>query len=505
LAMLTLAGEAVRVKLGLEDTLTVRLTVAVCTKVPDVPVSVTVDVPVVALELAVNVSVLVAVAGFGLKTAVTPAGNPEADIVTLPLNPFSFAIVTVLVPPAPPCVIATLLGDAANEKFAAAPVVTVRLTVVVCDRVPEVPVMVTVELLAPAKALAFMVNVLEVVPGFGLKAADTPVGKPEAANVTLPAKPFCGVMVMVLAPLELRAIVKLFGEAESAKFGVAFTVRLTVVVCVKLPEVPVIVTVAVPVVAVALAVKVSLLVVVPGFGLKAAVTPLGNPDADIVTLPLNPFSFVIVIVLVPPAPPCVIVTLVGDAASEKFGAAFTVRLTVAVCVRLPDVPVMVTVAAPVVAVPLAVSVSVLVLVAGLGLKAAVTPLGNPLADMVTLPAKPFCGVTVIVLVPPAPPCVIVTLVGEAASVKLGFAEAFTVRLTDVVCVRLPEVPVIVTVAAPVVADALAVKVSVVELVEGFGLNAAVTPLGRPDAEKVTLPLKPFVGAIEIVLVPPAPP
>jgi hypothetical protein len=112
---------------------------------------------------------------------------------------------------------------------------------------------------------------------------------------------------------------------------------------------------------------------------------------------------------------------------------------------------------------------------------------------------------VIVLVPPAPPCVIVTLVGEAPRVKLGVTAALTVRLTVVVCVKLPEVPVIVTVAAPVVALPLAVKVSVVELVEGFGLKAAVTPLGKPVAEKVTLPLKPFVGATEIVLVPPAPP
>ena len=108
-----------------------------------------------------------------------------------------------------------------------------------------------------------------------------------------------------------------------------------------------------------------------------------------------------------------------------------------------------------------------------------------------------------VLVPPAAPCVIVTLVGEAASVKFGVP--FTVKLTDVLCDRLPDTPVMVTVAVPVVAVELAVKVRVVELVDGFGLNAAVTPVGNPDAENVTLPLKLFVGATEIVLVPPAPP
>jgi hypothetical protein len=80
----------------------------------------------------------------------------------------------------------------------------------------------------------------------------------------------------------------------------------------------------------------------------------------------------------------------------------TVRAIVVVLVRLPDVPVIVTVAVPVVAVPLAVSVTVLVAVAGLGLNDAVTPLGRPDADRLTLPPKPFCGVIVTALPPLAP-------------------------------------------------------------------------------------------------------
>jgi hypothetical protein len=95
--------------------------------------------------------------------------------------------------------------------------------------------------------------------------------------------------------------------------------------------------------------------------------------------------------------------------------AWTVRETVVRFVKLPEVPVMVTVTVPGVAVLLAVNVSVLVLVVLLGLKDAVTPLGKPDADKLTLPLKPFCGVTVIVLVPLAP-CAIVTLLGEAESV-----------------------------------------------------------------------------------------
>jgi len=87
-------------------------------------------------------------------------------------------------------------------------------------------------------------------------------------------------------------------------------------------------------------------------------------------------------------------------------------------VKLPEVPVMVTVAAPAVAVLLAVSVKVLVAMAGLGLKEAVTPLGKPDAEKLTLPLKPFWGVSEIVLEPLAP-CVTVKLLGEAESVKLA--------------------------------------------------------------------------------------
>jgi hypothetical protein len=89
-----------------------------------------------------------------------------------------------------------------------------------------------------------------------------------------------------------------------------------------------------------------------------------------------------------------------------------VREIVVVLVKLPDVPVMVTEAVPVVAVLLAVNVNVLLLAVLLGLKEAVTPLGTPDADKLTLPLKPFCGVTVMVLVP-ALPCVIVKLLGDA--------------------------------------------------------------------------------------------
>jgi hypothetical protein len=69
------------------------------------------------------------------------------------------------------------------------------------------------------------------------------------------------------------------------------------------------------------------------------------------------------------------------------------------CDNAPDLPVIVIVKVPSVAVLLAVSVRVLVPVVLLGLNAAVTPLGKPVAERLTLPLNPFSGVTVMVLVP----------------------------------------------------------------------------------------------------------
>lgn len=59
----------------------------------------------------------------------------------------------------------------------------------------------------------------------------------------------------------------------------------------------------------------------------------------------------------------------------------------------------------------------------------------------------------------------------------------------------------VTVLVPVVAELLAVSVSVLVPVAGLGLNAAVTPLPMPLADKVTLPVKPLDGVIVMVVVP----
>ena len=116
----------------------------------------------------------------------------------------------------------------------------------------------------------------------------------------------------------------------------------------------------------------------------------------------------------------------GDAPMVKFGvaAALTVSAMVVLWVSAPEVPVMVTVAGPVVAVLEAVSVRVDVAlpfaggVTGLGEKAAVTPLGRAEVLSVVAELNPFTLVTVMVLEALEPRATL-TALGEAATVKPG--------------------------------------------------------------------------------------
>ena len=139
--------------------------------------------------------------------------------------------------------------------------------------------------------------------------------------------------------------------------------------------------------------------------------------------------------------------------------------------------------------------SVLELIVGLGLNEALMPLRRPEAENVTPPLKPSDGMTLIVAEPVAPRLML-RLVGKAASVKFG--AAVTVRETVVELLRLPLTPLIVTVKVPGAADVFAVKVARLVLVALLGLNDTVTPAGSPEADKLTLPLKPFCGITPIV-------
>jgi len=96
-----------------------------------------------------------------------------------------------------------------------------------------------------------------------------------------------------------------------------------------------------------------------------------------------------------------------------------------------------------------------------------------------------------------------TVLGNVSEVGDSEATAplgFTVRLKVVDSLKVPEVPLMVMVAGPSAAVALAVRVNVLVLVVGLGTKAAVTPLGKPEAVKLTLPLKPFSGFTVMVLV-----
>src|SRR5581483_8019868 len=98
-----------------------------------------------------------------------------------------------------------------------------------------------------------------------------------------------------------------------------------------------------------------------------------------------------------------------------------VRLSLAVFVRLPEVPVMVIVAVVVAAELLAVRVRVLVVVAAAGLNDAVTPAGNPEAERFTVPLKPCWGLTVMVLAA-FDPAAMDTVEADEARLKLGVLD-----------------------------------------------------------------------------------
>src|SRR5215467_8037412 len=164
-----------------------------------------------------------------------------------------------------------------------------------------------------------MVDDPEPLTEVGLKPALAPEGRPLTLKPKAPVNPPDPVTVTEyeVPPPAVTVCDAGVAEMEKSPTTVAFTVSEMVVVCVREPEVPVMVTVAVPVVAVGLAVKVTELVEVVGLVPKLGVTPAGKPEADRVTLPVNPPESVTVIVL-PELEPCATETLEGEAESEKF-------------------------------------------------------------------------------------------------------------------------------------------------------------------------------------------
>jgi hypothetical protein len=151
----------------------------------------------------------------------------------------------------------------------------------------------------------------------------------------------------------------------------------------------------------------------------------------------------------------------------------------------PEVPVMVMVVLPTAAVLAAVKTTLVLPVVGFAAKAAVTPAGSPETARLTIPVKPYWldtdTVEVAVL-----PCPTVTELDKIVNVGEPMVSEVVV-VTEVP----PEVPVMVIVFVPTGAVAFAVKVTVEEpFVAGLGENEAVTPLGRPDTDRLTAPMNP---------------
>lgn len=204
----------------------------------------------------------------------------------------------------------------------------VSAMVTVCVTVPPVAVTVTFAVPVAAVLLAVNVSVELPLPGAaidaGLKPAVTPAGRPEADSATEELNPPLTVVEMVELPDVPCTTDKLPGEALTVKFGAvaALIVSGIVTVCVRPPPVAVTVTLAVPVVAVLLAVNVRVELPVPGaaidVGLKLAVTPAGNPDAERLTAELNPPDPAVDMVVVPELP-WVTDKLVGAALAVKSG------------------------------------------------------------------------------------------------------------------------------------------------------------------------------------------
>jgi hypothetical protein len=189
-----------------------------------------------------------------VNAAVTPPGNPEADSVTLPANPFC-GIIEMAAAPLADLPTIRLLGASVTTKSGGGKTVTasVRLPV----RVPEIPLMVSGDAFAGTELAAVIVRVLVAFVLAGLNVAVTPAGKPAAVKATVPLKPPCGATVMVATPVLPAITVMLEAEEESLKPGAAVIVKASGALSEILPDVAAMVRLAVPTVAEPDAVSVS--------------------------------------------------------------------------------------------------------------------------------------------------------------------------------------------------------------------------------------------------------
>ena len=150
------------------------------------------------------------------------------------------------------------------------------------------------------QAAAKVIVSLPLVTGLAPNVTVKPEGKPDAASEILPVNPPVSATVIV-PEAEPQSGTKVGGKTASEK-PPAVTVSEMLVVAVNVPEVPVTVIGYVPATVVEATLRVRTLDVADDVGLKAAVTPVGMPDAVNATLPVNGLTSVTVMVSVALAP-----------------------------------------------------------------------------------------------------------------------------------------------------------------------------------------------------------
>jgi hypothetical protein len=154
------------------------------------------------------------------------------------------------------------------------------------------------------------------------------------------------VTVMVSVPLAPGATVRAVAEGLSVKPPVGeVTVTATLMETgVSVPEVPVTVTAEVPSAAAVLEIKVSTVEVAEDTGLNEPVIPVGRPDAENATTPVNGLMSVTVMVTLQLPPWTMVQAVVGGFSLKPPVGEVTVSVKVVTTgVRVPEVPVTVIV------------------------------------------------------------------------------------------------------------------------------------------------------------------
>lgn len=184
-----------------------------------VPVMVSVTGPAAAALSAEIVNTLLVVAGLVANWAIISGDELATVSVTAPVNPPVSATVMVSVVLAPAATL-TLVDAGVSVKPGVWDIFPLTVTgmVVIAVALPEVPVIVRVKDPLAAVPSAVSVNTLVPVVGLGANAAVIPVGRVDAASVTLPVKPPVSATVMVSVTLLPPAVTLRLGvEGVSVK------------------------------------------------------------------------------------------------------------------------------------------------------------------------------------------------------------------------------------------------------------------------------------------------